>query len=139
MTLIDALRGFGLGQIAVALLNLRLVSLLGWKPELQRMSLLLREVFYIHMWFIAITLGIFGGLTLAFAPQLVEGNALGAALAAAIGAFWLVRTVLQVTWYSASHWRGRPGRTVIHFTLLVVYGAMALTYFAAAWHNAGGL
>ena len=39
------------GQLAIAMINLRLDRLLGWRAELDTLSLLLREVFFIHKWF----------------------------------------------------------------------------------------
>ena len=120
----------GLGQLAIAVLNLFLVRLLGWENELDGMSPLLREVFLVHKHFISITLVLFGLITLGFAGELAAGtNELGRWLAVGIGAFWGIRAVMQWTYYSWDHWRGRPGRTVIQWVLTVCYGACALVYF----------
>src|SRR5258708_30267775 len=114
------------GQFCVALLNLRLVRLLGWQEELARMPLLLREVFQIHVWFISITLLIFSAFTWRFAEVLAAGaDPLGRWLAVSMGLFWLIRATLQITHYSASHWRGLPGRTAAHVILLAAYSAPA--------------
>ena len=51
-------------QLAVAVVNLFLVRLLGWRSELERMPLLVREVFVVHAWFISVTLAIFGAVTM---------------------------------------------------------------------------
>ena len=59
------------GQAAVALLNLNLTRILGWKTEVSRMSPLVREVFQIHTWFISLTLMIFAILTWRFGPIMV--------------------------------------------------------------------
>src|SRR6266550_7340654 len=106
-------------QFAIAVLNLFLIRLLKWQGELARMQLLVREVFHVHAWFISITLAIFGVMTLRFVNEMVGGtNPVCRWLAAGIGSFWAVRTVLQVSYYSSSHWRGKFGRTVIHVLLL---------------------
>jgi hypothetical protein len=121
-------------QLGVALLNLFLVPLLKWKEELARTPLLLREVFQVHAWFISVTLTIFGLLTWRFAGEFAtHANAVGVWLAASIGIFWAIRTVLQVAYYSSSHWRGQLGRTAIHIVLLFVYGGMAAIYLWAAF------
>lgn len=122
----------GIGQLLIAALNLSLVRLLGWRDDLSRLPLLVREVFHVHAWFISITLAIFGVLTIRFASALTATE-LGRWLACGIGAFWAVRAVIQVTYYSSSHWRGKTGRTVIHVVLLAVYGGFAATYLAAAF------
>jgi hypothetical protein len=121
-------------QLAVAVLNLFLVPLLKWKEDLVRAPLLLREVFQVHAWFISVTLTIFGLMTFRFAAEIAtHATAIGGWLAAGIGIFWAIRTILQVTYYSRSHWRGQFGRTVIHILLLLMYGGMAATYLWAAF------
>ena len=119
-------------QLAVAVLNLFLVRLLKWKEELARMPLLLCEVFQVHAWFISITLGIFALMTWRFAGEFAAGNTVCRWLAAGIGLFWAIRAVLQVAYYSSSHWRGRPWRTVAHLILLILYGGFAAAYLCAA-------
>jgi hypothetical protein len=54
-------------------------------------------------------------------------------LAGCIGLFWGIRAILQITFYSSSHWRGQKGRTVIHLTLLLIYGGFATAYLCAAF------
>jgi hypothetical protein len=123
-----------IAQLAIAILNLFLVRLLDWRAEVTKMPLLLREVFHVHMWFISITLLIFGAVTFRFSPEMATGTVeIARWLAAGIGLFWAIRTALQVTYYSSSHWRGQTGRTVAHVVLLLVYGGFAATYLRAAW------
>lgn len=120
-------------QAAVALMNLGLARLLDWKDDLERQPLLLRQVFMVHLWFISFTVGIFAVLTWRFAAEMVGGaNAVATWVAAAIGLFWAVRSVMQMTYYSASHWRGQPGRTAVHIAVLLAYGGMATVYLLAA-------
>ena len=137
MTLSSLLRIAAAAQLAIALINLFLVRLLDWKADLDRMPLLLREVFHVHCWFISITLGIFGVTTLRFADAMASSsNEACRWLTAGIGIFWAIRTVLQVTYYSSSHWRGRPVRTAMHVALLATYAGLALVYSLPAFRNA---
>lgn len=46
------LKVVAIGQLTIAILNLFLVHILGWKEDLARLPLLLREVFHVHCWFI---------------------------------------------------------------------------------------
>src|SRR6266700_1843325 len=88
-------------QLGVAVLNLFLIRLLHWREGLSRTPLLLREVFQVHVWFISVTLAIFGVMTWRFAGDIASGqNTVAQWLAAGIGLFWGIRTVLQVIYYS---------------------------------------
>ena len=127
------LRLAALAQLGVALLNLFLVRIMKWERDLISAPLLIREVFQIHIYFISITLAIFGALTWRFAGEIATGtHPLCVWLAAGIGVFWAVRSVMQWSHYSAVHWRGDKIRTAIHWILFLGYGAFAAVYFAAA-------
>jgi len=126
-------------QGGIATLNLFLSRLLDWKKDVARMPLLLREVFQVHAWFISITLAIFAVMTWRFAAEMAGGgNAICRWLAAGIGSFWAIRTVLQATYYSGSHWRGQPLRTTIHIALLIIYSGFAASYLWAAFGETPG-
>ena len=125
------LKAAAAGQLCVAVLNLFLPRLLHWREDLTRLPLLMREVFQIHVWFISITLTIFAVMTWRFATEM-NANPACRWLAAGIGLFWALRTILQITYYSSSHWRGLPGRTLIHITLLLIYGGFAVLYLLTA-------
>ncbi len=120
-------------QVFVALLNLGLPRLLGWRPALAGLPLLVREVFYVHAFFVSLTLFGFAALTFAFAPDMAVGDRQANGIAAFIGVFWAIRVVVQLLFYSREHHRGKARETVIHWVLLAVYGGMAAVYVTAAW------
>lgn len=130
------LRFVALLQAGLAVLSLLLPRIMKWKPEIARMSPLVRDVFTIHSWFIALTLVIWAVLTWRFAPEMAHTPSdLSRWLCAAIGSFWGIRCVLQWTHYSPVHWRGILSRTVIHWTLFLGYAAWTTVYFMAAFQK----
>jgi len=132
------LRLAALAQLGVALLNLFLIRLMKWERDLASAPLLIREVFQIHIYFISITLAIFGALTWNFASDIATAqHPLCVWLAIGIGAFWAVRSVMQWSHYSTVHWRGDKVRTAIHWLLFLGYGAFAAVYFTAAGQGLG--
>ena len=137
ISLDHALRAAALTQFAVAILNLFLIRIMKWEPDLDRAPLLIREVFRIHVVFISITLSIFAVLTWRFAHEIASAaSPLAIWFAVAIGLFWLARSAMQWLHYSASHWRGDAPRTVIHWALFLGYGAIATVYLTSAfWRN----
>jgi len=81
-----ALRAAAIAQFTVAILNLFLIRIMKWKPDLDRAPLLIREVFHIHVIFISITLSIFALLTWRFVHEIAgAANPLAIWLATAIG------------------------------------------------------
>jgi hypothetical protein len=127
------LRFAALAQLGVAILNLFLVRIMKWERDLVSAPLLIREVFQIHVYFISITLAIFGALTWRFAADIANAaHPLCTWLAIGVGAFWAVRSVMQWSHYSVVHWRGDRLRTAIHWMLFLGYGAFAAVYFTAA-------
>ena len=127
------LRAAAITQLGVALLNLALIRIMKWEPDLARAPLLIREVFHIHVHFISITLAIFGVLTWRFAADIAGATTpLAVWLAISIAIFWGVRSVMQWLHYSPVHWRGMPTRTAIHWALFFFYGALAAVYLIAA-------
>ena len=124
-----ALKIVGAVQIGVAGVNLGLVRILNWREDLERLPLLAREVFHVHLWFISLTLALFGVLSCRFATEMAaRENAALVWLATGIGGFWAIRCVIQVSYYSSKHWRGNALRTAIHVGCSLVYGAMATVY-----------
>jgi hypothetical protein len=127
------LRAAAITQLGVAVLNLALIRIMNWKPDLARAPLLIREVFQIHVHFISITLAMFGVLTWRFARDIANATTpLAVWLAISIAIFWGARSTMQWLHYSSVHWRGIPTRTAIHWTLFLGYGALAAVYFIAA-------
>jgi len=123
-----------IGQFSIAMINLILVPIMRWQDDIARIPLLIRQVFRVHAWFITLTLVIFATLTFRFAPEMTTGaEPVYRWIAALIGSFWAVRVVLQLTYYSSSHWRGIPSRTAVHIILLIVYSAFVAVYFTAGF------
>lgn len=132
--LVWLLRLSAIAQLGVAAINFATPRLLKWQDPIARMPLLLRQVFWVHAWFVSLVLAIFAVLTWRFAGEMAAGSDAACAwLAAGIGLVWALRTIAQVVYYSPEHWRGHAGRTFIHVFLFVVYGGMSASYLMAAW------
>lgn len=128
------LRIAALAQCAIAVINLSLVRLMNWRADVERMPLLIREVFGVHVIFITITVGIFAVLTWRFAAEIATGGTpLASWMAGAIGIFWAARSIMQWTHYSRSHWRGDRTRTALHWLLFLGYGAFSVAYLGSAF------
>jgi hypothetical protein len=94
----------------------------GWRDELSALSLLTRQIFYIHHFFIALTVGMMGFLCVLYGEDLLS-SALGRVVSFGLCLFWFVRLLFQFFVYSPSLWRGKRFETSMHilFSVLWIY------------------
>jgi hypothetical protein len=99
----------------------------GWKQELGRLSPLARQVFLVHSFFIALVVGLLGGLSLFRTDALLTPGPLSRAVLAGIFVFWLFRLAFQWFVYDSAIWRGRRFYTFMHcaFSLFWIYAVLA--------------
>lgn len=93
-----------------------------WKKELKPLSLINRQMMYVHTFFIGFTVALMGLLCLMMPQELIETK-LGRYIAAGLCAFWLTRCLIQFFYYSSALWKGKPFETGMHifFSLLWIY------------------
>jgi hypothetical protein len=125
------LRIVGVLLLALAVLNCFVPRRFGWPAELRGRSLLLRQVFSVHSFFIILVLVMMGILSLLFAPALLERTALAPIILGGLAIFWTTRLVFQFFVYSPELWRGNRFNTRMH----IVFSGMWM-YFAAVYATA---
>ncbi len=104
--------------IALALLHAIFPRYFRWRKETAGLSLLTRQILYVHTFFIALTVFLMGLLCLTSAADLIQ-TPLGRRISLGLGVFWGIRLVIQLFGYSSKLWRGKPFETLAHvaFTL----------------------
>jgi hypothetical protein len=105
-----------------------------WKTDLAKLSLLNRQIFIVHCFFISLTLVLMGGITLFYTRALLEPTTLSRAGLVAVVVFWLCRLFIQFFVYDAALWRGNRFNTRMHVGFSVVWAYVVLTYSLAAKH-----
>jgi hypothetical protein len=123
------LRIAGVGLIVLAFAHLAFPKQFHWKEELARLSLLNRQVFQVHTFFIGLVLVLFGALSSLYADALLTPSPLSKAVLAGFTLFWALRLFVQLFVYDRALWRGNRLYTGFHvlFTaywtyLVAVYG-----------------
>ena len=108
--------------IALALIHVGFPKYFNWQKELGTLSLINRQMIWVHTFFIALTIFLMGLLCLTSSGELIETN-LGKKIALGFGIFWLVRLFIQFFGYSSKLWKGKIFETWAHilFTLLWTY------------------
>src|ERR1700722_320817 len=95
----------------------------GWRAELEKVSLLTRQIFYVHCFFIWVVLVMFGLLSLVYTDLLLQPGPLARIILAAFVVFWGARLMIQLFVYDAELWKGNRFNTLMHllFTLMWSY------------------
>lgn len=116
------LKLIGFLLVILALLHAAFARYFNWRTDFAPVSLINRQMMYVHTFFIAFTVFLMGLLCLTSAPELA-GTPLGHKLALGCGVFWLARLLAQFFGYSALLWRGKRFETFVHvvFSALWVY------------------
>ncbi|RYD76723.1 MAG: hypothetical protein EOP53_14195 [Sphingobacteriales bacterium] len=125
------LKFIGLTLILLALLHFSFPRYFNWKQELHSLSIINRQLMYIHAFFIAFGIFLMGLLCLTSSTEIVH-TPLGKKVAIGLAIFWAVRLVIQFFGYSAETWKGKSFETIVHifFSLYWTYMTAVFIYIS---------
>ncbi|RAV97717.1 hypothetical protein [Pseudochryseolinea flava] len=119
--------------ILLALMHIALPKYFKWKEESRALSLITRQILYVHTVFIGITLLLMGLLCLCYSHALIHEQ-LGRVILLGLFLFWLLRLFFQFFVYSPKLWRGKLFETTVHiiFSSLWIYftSVFVMSYLA---------
>lgn len=117
-----SLQWTGAGLIFLAVAHVAFPRRFNWQEELSRLSLLNRQIFWIHTLFIMVVVALMGTVLLLEPAALLERSRLGVWVTGGFALFWGLRLVIQ--WFGYSHrlWWGKPVETVIHLVFTLAWG-----------------
>jgi hypothetical protein len=112
----------GVLLIALSAVHIIFPKYFDWTNDLSSVSLINRQMMYVHTFFIALTVFLIGLLCLTSSHSLVKTE-LGRRVTLGFGIFWTIRLLIQFFGYSSKLWRGKTFETVVHisFSLLWIY------------------
>jgi hypothetical protein len=125
----------GVLQIALALAHIGFPRRFGWRAETARLSLLTRQIFYVHAFFICFILVLFGMLNLLCVDELLKPGLLARAVLSGITLFWATRWVIQFFVYDSQLWKGHRFNTVMHIVFATLWTYFASVYGLALWRQ----
>jgi hypothetical protein len=117
--------------ILLGLVHIIFPSYFKWTEELKAISLINRQLMYVHTFFIALVVVLNGFLCLLAAEDLIF-TALGKKICAGLAFFWGLRLFFQFFVYSPQLWRGKTFETIVHilFSMLWIYLTGFFSYIA---------
>lgn len=119
-----------IGSILVALACVHVIfpRYFNWKEELSSLSLINRQMFKVHTFFIALVLLLIGLLCLSSAEDLVH-TGLGRKLAMGLAIFWSTRLLIQFFGYSSKLWKNKTFETLIHVVFSALWLYLSIVFF----------
>ena len=118
--MILAIRVAGGIHLAIIAANIPLPGKLRVRRHLATVPAFIRQIFFVHWAYIVLVLGFFSALCLGFPAQLASGAGLGRFLSGFLAVFWLLRIVLQWTYYDRELRRQNRGLDAMYTLALVV-------------------
>ncbi len=102
-----------------------------WEKELAQLSLLTRQMFLVHCFFISLVIVSMGACTLFYTNALLGSGTLSRVVLTGFLVFWLIRLAFQFFVYDSAIWRGRRFYTTMHVVLSMLWIYVVLIYGAA--------
>jgi hypothetical protein len=121
------LKIIGFLLILLAIVHVIFPKYFDWKNQLRTLSLINREMMYIHTFFIAFTVLLMGILCITSSPELVMTR-LGNKICLGLGIFWGTRFLIQFFGYSSQLWKGKSFETIVHVLFSLLWGYLTFIF-----------
>jgi len=99
-----------------------------WKQELNSVSLINRQLMYVHSFFIAFVVLLIGLLCLTSTTDMWNSE-FGKRISLGLAIFWTARLVFQFCVYSSKLWRGKKFETLVHIGFSFVWIYITTIFF----------
>jgi len=122
------LKIIGIFLILLSLLHLIFPKYFNWKQELSSLSLVNRQLMYVHTFFIAFMVFLMGLLCISSSKDLTS-SILGKRMSLMLGVFWSIRLYIQFFGYSSKLWRGKIFETSVHILFSTFWIYLTTVFF----------
>ncbi len=114
------LKVIGVLLIALGLAHSIFPRYFKWKNDMLNVSLINRQLLYVHTFFIALMLFLMGLLCLTSSSELITTK-LGKQILLGFAIFWFARLLIQFFGYSPVLWKGKRFETFMHVMASVLW------------------
>ena len=121
------LKIIGILLIILAAIHAIFPKFFNWKQELISLSIINRQLMYVHSFFIAFAILLIGVLCLTSANELIK-TTLGKRISLGLGIFWITRLFIQFFGYSAKLWKGKTFETIIHVLFSIFWAYLSAIF-----------
>jgi hypothetical protein len=120
--------------ILLALMHIIIPKYFRWNSELTSLTIITRQILYVHTFFIAFTVLLMGLLCTNYSAALTH-TALGRGICLGLFAFWFTRLIFQFWVYSPEVWRGKRFETIMHILFSLLWCYFTGVFFLCYWYQ----
>ncbi len=121
------LKLIGFISILLAIIHVVFPAYFNWKKELGAVSLVNKQIMYVHTFFVAFTVFLLGIFCICCTDDMMHTR-LGKHLVLGLCIFWGLRLLFQFFVYSPKLWKGKVFETTVHIVFSLLW-----TYFTAVF------
>jgi len=121
----------GVGQLAVLIASALVPFRLNWRGELQCLSRLHRQMYWVYGGYIVLSIVAFAALSILNSRELASGSSLARGFCAYVAVFWGIRVGLQAVFDVKDHVTTRWLKAG-YFVLTLMFAALTVVYTWAA-------
>jgi hypothetical protein len=120
------------GHFCVLIASFQVPYQLKWKTDLAPLRPLNRKLLWVYGGVTVYTIVAFGTMTLFLHDEMLRGDRAAVAIAIFIAVYWLIRIIVDFTYFSPSDWPEGKRFVVGHILLTALFTFLSATYFAVA-------
>jgi hypothetical protein len=120
--------------LLLSLMHVVLPRYFNWTQELSGLSLINKQIMYVHTFFIAFIVLLMGLLCIYSSNELVS-SPLGQHISLGLFVFWFTRLLFQFFVYSPKVWRGKKFETFVHVVFALVWSYFSFVFFLVYWQQ----
>jgi hypothetical protein len=119
-------------MILLAFIHFLFPKRFNWKTELGGLSLINRQLMYVHTFFVALMVLLMGVICIYSTTEILTTK-LGRHLSFGLFLFWLTRLIFQFFVYSSELWKGKQFETIVHVAFSFLWVYFTVVFFLAFW------
>jgi hypothetical protein len=113
--------------ITLALMHIVIPGYFKWSKELNAVTLITKQILYVHTFFIALTVFLMGLLCI-FSSEILVHTLLGRQICLGLFVFWFTRLGFQFFVYSSDVWRGKKFETIMHILFSILWAYFSVVF-----------
>jgi hypothetical protein len=118
--------------ILLACIHLIFPKYFNWEKDFRNVSLINRQMMYVHTFFIAFVVLLIGIFCLTSFSE-ISHTILGKRFCLGMAGFWFIRLIIQFVGYSPELWKGKKFETTMHITFSLLWTYVTGVFFSVYW------